>query len=217
MTTRLDQATAELTAPGGPLDLGRDKTRLVPRIFRLLAEGSPVGRDRILEVAAELGMPRDEADALIEAWTERDDSGTIRGLGVTYNPTPHRMTLGGNEMWAWCAIDTLIFAIILDRPIAVESAAPRRGGTVRLLVSRDGVSRVDPAEAVITWPTRRADQVDISSTAAIWGTFCHHSFLFPSREKAHRWAAGRDDIEILTLEEGFVIAQAVAGAWLRYE
>lgn len=217
MTTRLDRTTAELTKPGGALDLGADKTRLLNRIFQLLAQGGPISRGDVHNAAAELGIDLATADELVDSWAERDDAGDVVGLGVTYNPTPHRMTVDGADMWAWCAIDTLIFAILLDKEITVESDAPRRHGTTHVRVGPAGVLHVEPANAVITWPTRERNQVDLSSTSAIWGTFCHHSFLFPSREDAERWAAGRDDIEILTLDEGFAIAQALAGAWSRYE
>jgi hypothetical protein len=43
---------------------------------------------------------------------------------VTYNPTPHRMTIDGVQMWAWCAMDTLIFAHILDKPAASSRPPP---------------------------------------------------------------------------------------------
>lgn len=217
MTTQLDTATAELVRPGGPLDLGPDKTRMLNRLFRLLTQGRPVSPEQVQDAIADLGVDRQAAEDLVDAWAERDDAGNVVGLGVTYNPTPHRMAIDGADMWAWCAIDTLIFAVILGKPIEVESAAPRALGTVRLVASPDGVSHPDPATAVITWPTRRRDQVDISSTQAIWGTFCHHSFLFPSQQAAEEWAAGRDDVQILSLDEGFAVAEALAGAWLRYE
>jgi alkylmercury lyase len=70
---------------------------------------------------------------------------------------------------------------------------------------------------VITWPRRDATEVHLDTASAIWGTFCHHSYLFPSRTAAQQWATTRDDIEILTLDEGFRVAQTIAGALLRYE
>lgn len=217
MTTRLDRTTDELTRPGGALDLGPDKTRLVNRAFHLLAQGSPISRDDLRQAATAMGIDTAIADEFAETWAETDDAGNVVGFGITYNPTPHRMRADGKDMWAWCAIDTLIFAVLLDREIDVASDAPGGRGTTRLTVSPTGVSHVEPAVAVITWPTRERDQVDISTTAAIWGTFCHHSFLFPTRADAERWATGRGDIEILTLDDGFAIAQALAGAWSRYE
>lgn len=47
--------------------------------------------------------------------------------------------------------------------------------------------------------------------------FCHHNFFFPSRAAAQRWVAGRDDIGILSIDEGFAVARDIAAALTRYE
>lgn len=209
---------AELTTVGGALDLGPDASRLLLRMLRLLASGTPVTRQTAEHAAADRGIDPSTARQLLDAWTERDEDGDIVGLGITYNPTPHQITIDGHQMWAWCALDTLIFAVALDRAITVESAAPDSDQTVHLRVSPDGITDIRPDSAVVTWPARDNDQVDISSTTAIWGTFCHHSYFFPTRTDAQRWATSRDDIEILTLDEGFAIARELATAvFLRYE
>jgi hypothetical protein len=57
----------------------------------------------------------------------------------------------------------------------------------------------------------------MGSASSIWGTFCHHSFFFPTSNAAEQWATDRDDIAILSLGEGFEVAQALAGVFLRYE
>jgi hypothetical protein len=67
-----------------------------------------------------------------------------------------------------------------------------------------GADRVDP------------DDADMSSVEAIWGTFCHHLFFFASREEAERWAAGRHDIEILSVEEAYELVRLVSSRFLAY-
>jgi alkylmercury lyase len=96
----------------------------------------------------------------------------------------------------------------------VESTPPRTGDTVGLRVDPHGIAEADPADAVVTWPARSNERVDISNTTAIWGTFCYHSF-FPSCAQAEQWAAGRGDIEILTLGEGFDVAEQLAAGPVR--
>ncbi|MGH3647150.1 MAG: organomercurial lyase [Micromonosporaceae bacterium] len=216
-STRLTRSTSELTEAGGALDLGPDRTRLATRIFRLLAEGRPITAARADRTIAELGVDPDQARQLLEAWTERNEAGDVVGLGVSLNETPHQMTIGDAHVYAWCAMDTMILAIILNQPITVASAAPGTGHPVRLTAHPDGATDPGPAGAVITWPARRAEQVDLDSTSGIWATFCHHSFFFPSREQAQQWATGHDDIEILSLDEGFAVARDIAAAWLRYD
>jgi len=215
-STSFSQSIGELTKPGGGLDLGPDRARLMVRMLRLLSEGRPLDRERIDAAIADLG-DNEATYAQLEAWTERDGDDNIIGLGLTYNPTAHHLTIDGNPMWAWCAMDTLIFPIVLGKKVSVESTAPRTRETVNLKASPSGVTDVRPADAVITFPTRDSGEIDLSTASSIWVTFCHHSFFFPSRASAEEWAAGRDDIEILTLDEGFEVAEAIADAILRYE
>jgi len=217
-STHALQSVEELTKPGGALDLGRDPARLLVHVIRLLAQrGGPLPGQEVDRELVELGLDHQTARQFLEQWTERNDDGDVVGLGVTYNPTPHRMIVGDARMWAWCAMDTLIFAIVLDQRVAVESTSPAPGETVRLRVDPHGTLQTEPADAVVTFPARTNDQVDISSTTAIWGTFCHHSFFFGSRANAEQWAAGRTDIEILSIGEGFEIAEQLAAGFLRYE
>lgn len=214
---RFATAIADLTRPGGGLDLGHDQGRMTIRMLHLLSQGQPVPHDRALDAIVEVGVERARAETLLDALTERDDDGAIVGLGLTYNRTAHEITIDAFTMWAWCAMDTLIFAVVLNKPVTVASTAPGSGQLVRLDASPSGIIGVDPPGAVITHPVRTRDQVDLSSMTTIWGTFCHHSFFFPSRTHAEEWAAGREDIEILALDEGFDVAVAEAAALMRYE
>ena len=211
--TRARESMARLTSPGGAFDVDSGRSAMLIRMLELLSAGRPVARD-----AAEAALADARADAVrvaefLEAWTQRDTDGTIVGVGLTHTPTPHRITLdGAPAMWAWCALDTLLVTRVLDRAATVESTPPGSGGTVRLTIDPHTIRNADPADAVITLPIRTNDEVDTSSTDAIWRTFCHHSFFFAARADAEHWAEGRDDIAILTPAEGFDIAGDMAAA-----
>lgn len=127
------------------------------------------------------------------------------------------MTIAGVRLWAWCGMDTLIFTHVLNTPITITSTAPDSGEVVRLHASPSGVTDITPPGAVITQRVPSDDQVDLSTHSTIWGTFCHHNHFFPDRTQAERWAAGRDDIVILSIEDGFAAARDMAGALLGYE
>lgn len=212
------QAVDELSQPGGALDLGPAQARLLIRMLRLLAqEDHPVRRDRVLDSIAGLGIEHAHAAALLDSWTERDDEGHIVGLGLTHSPTAHEVIIGGARKWTWCAMDTLIFTIVLNTPITVCSTAPESGAVVRLQVSPSGTTEADPADAVVTQRVPARGQSDFGTKTAIWGSFCHHSFFFPNHTEAEHWAAGRDDIAILSLEDGFAAARGMAAALTRYD
>lgn len=135
----------------------------------------------------------------------------------SWSPTAHQMTIDGVRVWAWCAMDTLIFIHILDKSAAISSAAPGSGDVVTLHASPAGITDLNPVGAVATQRVPGRDQIDFTSTTAIWGTFCHHNFFFPNRAQAEQWAADRDDIAILSMPDAFAAARDMAGALLRYE
>jgi hypothetical protein len=83
-------------------------------------------------------------------------------------------------------------------------------------VTPDGVTRISPPGAAISVPVVEPYEVDISSVEAIWGTFCHRSFFFPSRDEAERWVGDNDKIAVASLDEGSESALDLAGRILAY-
>src|SRR5258708_963663 len=108
----MDQALSDLTTAGGPHDLGREWLQVIVRMLRLLARGKPVSKAEVASAIADLDQQK--ANQALDA-TERNAEGDLVGFGLTYNPTPHQVTIDGARMWAWCAMDTLIFACLLER------------------------------------------------------------------------------------------------------
>jgi alkylmercury lyase len=207
---------ARLTEPGGALDRDSGRAAMMMAMLWLLADGRPVARPAAEAALAETGVQGRRISEFLDSWTQRDSDGAIVGLGLTQRPTGHRITLdGAPQLWAWCALDTLLFTRLLGRPSSIESTPPSASSTVTLTLDPHSVKTTDPAEAVITIPIRTNDEVDVSSTEAIWRTYCHHSYFFATRTDAEAWAADRDDIAIITVAEGFAIAGTMADAVLR--
>ena len=206
-----------LTESGGPLDYGPDHSRLLLRVMRTLAQGHPVSAEQVERTIAELGIDRDEAHAFLREVAERDAEDKIVGiLGLSVNDHPHRFSVNGKRLSAWCAEDTLFLPAMLDQTATVESESPLSKDTVRLTLSPQRVEAVSPAGAVVSMVIVDPDEADMHAVEAIWGTFCHHIFFFASREEAERWAAGRDDIELLSVNESYELAKQVSGKFLAY-
>ena len=77
-------------------------------VLTLLAEGTPVPK---AAVASALGLiETDVARLLAEIPAlELDEAGHVVGAGLSLRPTPHRLEMGGKQLYAWCAFDTLLF------------------------------------------------------------------------------------------------------------
>lgn len=184
---------------------------------RTLAQGRPVSQKTADEIADGLGVARDAAQRFLGRITERDGQDNIVGIfGLSLNKHPHRMYINGRRLFAWCAADTLFLPGLLGQTAVVESRSPLSKETIRLTVSPRGVEDFSPPGAVLSLVVVDPDKVDVSSVPAIWSTFCHHIFFFASREEAERWAAGRDDIEILTVAEGDAVVRRAQSRLLAY-
>ena len=214
---RATEAMRKYAKPGGLLDYGPELSPVLVRLQRELAQGRPVPKERVDRIIADIRIAPEEAHKLLREVTERDADNNVVGImGLSLNDTPHRFYVNGARMSTWCAGDALFLPPVLDRTASVESKSPVTGERVSLTVSPQRVEEVDPAGAVLSIVIVDPDDADMGSVEAIWGTFCHHLFFFASREEAERWAAGRHDIEILSVEEAYELVRQLSSRFLAY-
>lgn len=180
-----------------PKETGLDPALLVP-LLRLLAAGEPVA---ISDLAREAGRSEDDTRTALAATpeTEYDEDGRIVGQGLTLRPTRHRFTVDGEELYTWCALDTLIFPVVIDRAARVESTSPTGGGTIRLTATPSGVTAVEPAVAVVSL----VNPEDLSS---IRSSFCNQVHYFTSPEDAQPWLAAHPGGEVLPVADAYRLA-----------
>ncbi len=106
-TKDLQELAARITAPMRTTG-GRAFLEIVPPTLDLLARGKPTSPE---EIAAASGKPPEEVRAALDRFpsTEWDEQGRVVGLGLTLHLTPHRLELEGRTLFAWCALDALLF------------------------------------------------------------------------------------------------------------
>jgi len=216
-SARATEATRKLTRPGGLVDYGPDLSRLLVRVIRELAQGRPLPKERVDQIIGDLRIVREGAYRFLREEAERDADGEVFSImGLSLNDTPHRFYVNGARMSTWCAGDALFVPAVLGRTATVESKSPVSGERVMLKVNPQGVEEVHPVSAVVSIVIVDLDQANMGSVEAIWGAFCRHIFFFASREEAERWAAGRDDIEILSVEEAYELVRLFSSRFLAY-
>jgi alkylmercury lyase len=191
----MDSATQQLTsrfvhslshAPGLQLWLVRP-------LQSLLAGGEPV---TVARLAAHVGRAEAEIRQALAAMpdTEYDVEGRIIGFGLTFNPTPHRYETGGRTLYAWCAMDTLTFPAILGHTARVTSPCRATGEPVRLTVTPDKVTSVEPGGAVVSLPTPDAP-------TSVRVSYCNQSHFFAGPDVAHAWLAQHPEAGVLPLSD----------------
>lgn len=178
-------------------------------LLRLLASGDPVD---VIDLAAAAGRPVGDVRRALVAVpdTEYDGSGRIIGQGLTQRSTPHRFEVDGEQLYTWCALDTLIFPAVLGTSARIESSYRGIGTPVRISVDADGVNSVQPATAVLSL----VNPADISSVRS---TFCNQVHFFASPEEARPWLDAHPEGEILPVAEAYRLGTTIAHRMLRDE
>jgi alkylmercury lyase len=118
---------------------------------------------------------------------------------------------GLGTAWTWCSYDTLFIAHLLGVTARVTSPCPVTGDQVRLVVSPDGASDVDPADAVVSLL-----EPDAPFDEQVRQTFCHYVLFFASPDAAETWIEDHPGTFWLPVADAFDVARrqnaAVFGA-----
>lgn len=171
-------------------------------LLRLLAHGEPV---TIEQLAAATGHSSSEIRHALTGLpdTEYDEHGRIVGHGLTLRPTPHRFTLDGQQLYTWCALDTLLFPALLGRPATVESPCHATGTPVRVQVEPDTLAGVEPASAVVSLVTPQ-------QCTSVRSAFCNKVHFFASPEAAQPWLVDHPDATVRPVAEAFTLGHQLA-------
>jgi alkylmercury lyase len=184
--------------------------RLLVQIVRELAHGRPITSEQVDQRIAALGLQQDAAYQFLRELTERDaDDRIVGAIGLSLEDHPHRVRVEGVSLSAWCALDTLFLPALLQQMATIASPSPMTHAMIRLRVSPERVEEVDPADAVISIVLVDPSRERMASVEAIWNAFCQHVHFFTTREEAKQWVVGREDIAILTVDEGFALGRQV--------
>jgi alkylmercury lyase len=207
-TNDLQELAARITAPmritGGDAFL-----EIVPPTLALLARGKPTSPEEIAAASGGSKSPeevRATLDQLPSAeWNEQD---RVVGLGLTLRLTPHRLELEGRTLFAWCALDALLFPVLLGRPASIESPCRGSGEEVHIEVTPAGIEAVEPPSAVVSVVAAR-DLANIRSVG------CNNTHFFCSPEAASRWLEKHPEATILPVEEAFRLGRLIAEGLFR--
>lgn len=181
-------------------EIGSDTYSQFAKILGLISKGRPVTVD---EVAGTLGLNPEQAKKFLTSYgAEFDSKGDLLGLGLTLVPTPHHFEVDGHKLYTWCATDTLLFPLLLNRTAKVETVDPISKAKIRLTVSPDAVDNVQPSGAVLSF-SNYLDATDVR------GTFCNVGHWFATRRAGEEYASEHKGVVILTPEEVRSILNAV--------
>ncbi|UQA91153.1 organomercurial lyase MerB [Streptomyces halobius] len=168
-------------------------------LLQLIARGEPVTAQQLAQAT---GRTTDQVREALAANpdTEYDRHGRITGSGLTLNPTPHRFEVDGIQLYTWCALDTLVFPVVLGRIARVTSPCHATGRPVRLTVAPDRLTSVEPATAVVSLVTPDAP-------ASIRTAFCNQVHFFATPDAASGWLEEHPGATVLPVADAYELGR----------
>ena len=200
-TSDLKELAARVTAPFRTTG-GRAFLEIVPSTLDLLTTGKSASPE---EIAAAAGKSPAEVLAALDPFpsAEWDEQGRVVGLGLTLQLTPHRLELEGRTLFAWCALDALLFPVLLGRPASIESPCRGTGEPVHIEVSPTEIEMLAPPSAVVSIVAAR----DLANLRSVG---CNNTHFFSSPEAASRWSQKHPEATILPAEDAFRLGRLIA-------
>ena len=200
-TNELQELAASITAPMRATG-GRVFLEIIPPTLDLLARSKPAFPEEIAAISAK---SPEEVRAALDRFpsAEWDEQGRVAGLGLTLQLTPHLLELEGRTLFAWCALDALLFPILLGRPASIESPCRGTGELVHIEVTSVGIEAVEPPSAVVSIVAAR----DLATFRRV---SCNNAHFFSSPEAASCWLEKHPEATILSVEDTFRLGRLIA-------
>lgn len=193
------------------MKFSEDEARLIKAMYPLLAQGEPLAP---ADVATNSGFPLEMIEKTFRmmkrSGAEFDESGKLVGMALTLNPTNHKFVVDGQELYAWCAVDTLFLPGLVGKTAQVESICPATGEQIRLRISPTGIESVEPIDTVVSVVIPGTSAACEPGQAKGAGSAsCQSMNYFVSREAAEQHLGPDSDVAILNVHDAAQLAQKV--------
>jgi alkylmercury lyase len=179
---------------------------LLIRLLRLLGEETSVSPEQ-------LATATHHTRAEVEAFLQSTDLVVCRDGSIDLSPDPHLIQLEKKTLTGACALDTLVYPVLLGRWAHVLSTCPATGRQIRLTITAEArIEDLDPQAAVLSLrlPSETTNVCNVRETV------CHYGHFFVDREHASTWPGLHPEAVLLSVEEGAQLAREIASAARTY-
>lgn len=127
-------------------------------------------------------------------------------------PGPHQIHLDGETLSGWCALDTLLFPLLMRHAARVISTCPATGRPIRLTVTEQGIEDLDPQAAVVSL-LLPGEATNICNAQE---TICAYGHFFVDREHALSWPDLHPEAVLLSIADAAHLAREIATVSRQY-
>lgn len=184
--------------------LAHDRETLNHTVPAHLARGKPLEKNVL---AAVLHLSPEELEQQLARLPdlEVDSQGRIVGWGITLVPTRHRFQIQGQNLFTWCAFDTVLYPPQLQAEALVQSTCPVTGHVISFVVTPDGRIKNLSQEACVLSLLIPTEQRNCGRAG-----FCEPSLFFWDEHAAAGFLATHPEMILLPVEDAAYVGKRVA-------
>ena len=175
------------------------------RLLQLVGEGASVSPEQL---ATATHLTSEE----IEAFLQSTDLVADRGGSIDLSPGPHLVHLEKKTLTVACALDALLFPMLIGRSARVVSTCPATEKEIRLTVTPERIEDVDPTSTVLSLLLPG----ETTSACNARETICAYGHFFADRAHASTWPGLHSEAVLLSVEDAAHLARELASAARRY-
>ena len=195
----LDTIVTRLLEP-----LARSQETLDHTILAQLARGKPLEKTAL---AAALHLSPEELEHRLARLPDLEvgSQGRIVGWGVTLVPTRHRFQIQGQDLFTWCAFDTVLYPPQLRIEAQVHSLCPVTGRAISFVATPEGSIKNLSQDACVLSLLIPTEQRNRGRAG-----FCEPSLFFWDEQAAASFLVTHPEAILLSIEEAADVGKRVA-------
>lgn len=184
------------------------------QILQSIASGHPLPINAILNTPP---LSKDSISAVLETLKNNgagiNAKDEIDSYILSITPTPIQFNVNNNDLFAWCALDSLFLPGLLDAEAEIKAICPATQTPITIEISPTKIlSSSSQGVHLSVMVPGYSTAFDDDQVCGFDGAVCGKIHFFVSQEAANAWIGNRNDVTSLSLEDAWTLGNQ---AWVK--
>lgn len=171
-------------------------------IYRKLATGQPVPKE-VLAIDTTLSIK--EIEDILGKWPGvfYDNDQIIGYWGLAILKMTHTIKLENQDVYGWCAWDTLFIPQLLEKPATIISKDPVTKAKISFQIDKNGNLINDDTQTMVSMLIPDEEQI----MEDVVTNFCHYIFFFINKNSGKKWVNEHEGTFLISLQHAIELSQ----------
>ncbi len=188
-------------------NLTDDQKSISLSIYHLMKSGNPV---RFADLAAYTDIDQNEVEATVKNWPGVfiDDQNQIIGYwGLSVKNFGHKIIVGKQPLYAWCAWDALFLPQVLGEETKVITEDANSGEKLELVIDKNGNLLSYPEGMTMSLLLPDSEKTNEEICKDVVSNFCHFILFFKDEASGQDFVSKNPQTVLLSMEKAIELSK----------